>query len=109
MPVLLVLTSLKPNQTEPVPIGLIESAVGGTQIEAWMQNATLLPNTKTPACTNMSGGPVGVSWVNPGNGALYNGMVNPYLNMTIKAGLWYQVRRAAHAAARAAARLVCWR
>ena len=62
-----------------VPIGLIESAWGGTMIEAWTPNATL-----TSSCKNAVGGPPAVA--PGGNGCLFNGMVAPFLNMTIWGG-----------------------
>eukprot|EP01047_Picozoa_sp_COSAG01_P121790 COSAG01_NODE_50597_length_362_cov_0.593156_1_plen_120_part_11 len=65
-----------------VPIGLVESAWGGTMIEAWTPNATL-----NASCTNSVGGPVATA--PQGNGGLYNGMIAPFLNMTIKGALWY--------------------
>jgi hypothetical protein len=48
-----------------IPIGLIQSAIGGSQIESWMSNETLL------ACKNesLSGGAVPQD-----SGALYYGM-----------------------------------
>eukprot|EP01052_Picozoa_sp_SAG31_P082051 SAG31_NODE_42035_length_273_cov_0.885057_1_plen_78_part_10 len=49
---------------------------GGTMIEAWTPNKTL-----SESCRNSVGGPPAVA--PQGNGGLYNGMVAPYLNMTI--------------------------
>lgn len=72
------------NTTTPVPIGLIETAVGGTQIEGWLSNATL-----KASCTNQTGGKPDISWAG-GNGALYNGMILPLVNMSIKGAMWYQ-------------------
>ena len=57
-------------------IGLIQSAIGGTQIEAWTPNAT------TARCRNTTAPPAG--------GALYYGMVCPFVNMTIAGWVWYQ-------------------
>lgn len=68
---------------EDVPIGLIQSAIGGSQIEAWMDNETL------SLCKNqsLSGGAV------PENrGRLYYGMVSPFVNYSVAGWLWYQVR-----------------
>lgn len=44
------------------------------------------PNNTIAACRNATGGPVSQN----GNGALYNGMIAPFLNMTIIGALWYQ-------------------
>jgi hypothetical protein len=58
-------------------------------VEMWIPNATL----NNAACKNNSGGAY-EPWQNErwdiDSGALYNGMVRPFLRMTIKAVLWYQ-------------------
>ncbi len=59
-----------------VPIGLISSSVGGTIIESWTDNATL--DTCQKAGRSISSG----------SQQLYNGMVLPYVNMSIKGFLW---------------------
>ena len=66
---------------EPVPIGLIQSAIGGSQIEAWMDNST------RTLCKNLSltGGAVPQD-----NGRLYYGMVAPFVNYSLAGWLWYQ-------------------
>lgn len=64
----------------PVPLGLIGSSAGGTVIEAWSPNSTL------DACPTAERG--------AGNAVLYNGMVAPFVNMTIKGFAWYQVNSA---------------
>ena len=56
------------------PIGLIASAVGGTVIESWMPNSTL------DECVHAAR--------DPGNEELYNGMVSPFVNMTLKGFVW---------------------
>merc|ERR1719295_366975 len=61
-----------------VVIGLIDTAVGGSKIEQWIQNQTVervCDSTNCPAA---------------GCGGLYNGLVASYLNMTVRAFLWYQ-------------------
>lgn len=64
-----------------VPIGLIQSAIGGSQIESWVDNRTL---TK---CKNesLSGGAVPQD-----SGALYYGMVAPFANYSVRGWVWYQ-------------------
>jgi sialate O-acetylesterase len=66
---------------EPVPIGLIQSAIGGSQIEAWMDNETL------GLCKDQSltGGAVPED-----RGRLYYGMVAPFVNYSVAGWLWYQ-------------------
>ena len=63
------------------PIGLIQSAIGGTQIETWT------PNTTTAECQNKTvGGPT----AGPPHGMLYYGMVCPFVNMSVAGWVWYQ-------------------
>lgn len=66
------------NETAP-PIGLIQSAVGGTQIEAWSPNATTAQCQNKTAKGPTSGSP---------NGFLFYGMVCPFVNMTIAGWTW---------------------
>ena len=91
--------ALAANRTAPV-IGLIQSAWGGTEIEVWLRNST------NSACANATGGPTGTKGVRRqsasptcssslracqplcSNGALWNGMVAPFINMTIWGALW---------------------
>jgi hypothetical protein len=64
-----------------VPVGLIQSAIGGSQIESWMDNHTLT------TCTDesLAGGAI------PANsGRLYYGMVAPFANYSVRGWLWYQ-------------------
>lgn len=61
-----------------VNLGLIDTSVGGTMIEQWTQNQTIQLYCKDSKCPD------------PSCGGLYNGLVAPYLNMTVKAFLWYQ-------------------
>lgn len=53
--------------------GLIVSAIGGSMIESWIINETISNITNDTNC-----------------GALYNGMIAPFINMSIKAIIWYQ-------------------
>ena len=57
-----------------VPIGLIQSAIGGTRIEQWVDNSTFA------SCTQPDG--TGTK--------LYYGMVAPFVNTSITGWLWYQ-------------------
>lgn len=80
--------ALAANKTAPI-LGLIQSAWGGTEIDDWIVNASI------SKCKNATGapepnrqGPGGA--VYPDDGALNNGMIAPFLNMTIFGVLWYQ-------------------
>jgi len=73
-----------------VPIGVIQSAIGGSQIEAWISNVTL------QQCSNESlhGGSI------PDNsGALFYGMVAPFANYSSRGFIWYQGENNAYGAA----------
>lgn len=71
---------LRSKGSSDVPIGLIQSAIGGSQIEAWT------PDTVLGACKNASLNADGQA----PPGRLYNGMIAPFVNMTIAGWLWYQ-------------------
>ena len=61
------------------PIGLLQSAVGGTTIEAWS------PNTTTAGCQNKTvGGPTAAL----ADGRLFYGMIAPFVNTTVAGWLW---------------------
>ena len=81
---------------ERVPLGMVESAWGGTTIEQWLSvddqllcsnischsNASLPYSAKTArVCSEDSQG---------GNGGLFGGMVAPFVNMTITGWTWWQ-------------------
>ena len=72
----LVLAKRRLGLDSEVPIGLVQSAVGGTIIEAWM------PNASRAACQNIS---------SSGDGSLYHAMVAPFANYSVAGWLWYQV------------------
>ncbi|MEO6149059.1 MAG: sialate O-acetylesterase [Mucilaginibacter sp.] len=63
-----------------VPIGLVVSSAGGTYCEAWTSKAT------------MEADPLLKSYYlnNAPSGKLYNGMVHPFRNLSIKGFIWYQ-------------------
>ena len=85
------LTEIAESKNETaIPYGLIGSHWGGTMVEHWQSNASL----NSGVCKNASGGAY-EPWQNGrwdiDSGRLFNGMVRPFLNMTIKGALWYQV------------------
>jgi hypothetical protein len=59
------------------PIGLVSTAVGGSMLEEWVPNAT------TARCKGAS--------VGANNQKLWDENVLPYLPMTMKGWIWYQV------------------
>lgn len=93
------------KKNESVPIGFIESAFGGTMIESWADSEMQLASCSNITCTANQGmhftrstqqkcfksiltsGAQGAG----ANGQLYNGMVLPFVNITAKGFLWYQV------------------
>ena len=77
---------------EDVPIGLIQSAIGGSQIEAWMSNETL--STCTEQSTTTGGG--GALPDGSDHGQLYYGMTAPFANYSVAGWLWYQGENNCH-------------
>lgn len=100
------------SPASPVPIGLIHSSIGGTTIQQWMPPSTVgnstctenncghceqLAPSRQPAvqpaieskCTNASTRSV---WSCPSGtcSTLYNGMIAPFVNMTVAGAIWYQ-------------------
>jgi hypothetical protein len=69
---------------EPVPLGMINTAIGGQRIEEYQVNDTAHGPT---GC----GGKPSV-W----NGRLFARMVMPFVDMTTKGFLWYQVLLRSH-------------
>ncbi|RKY11862.1 MAG: hypothetical protein DRP65_02990 [Planctomycetota bacterium] len=60
-----------------VPVGLIVSAVGGTQIQRWMPGEVVEGLNLDSESSN-------------GAGVLYNSMIHPLRKFTIKGVIWYQ-------------------
>ncbi|KAM8927623.1 sialate O-acetylesterase [Pelodytes ibericus] len=72
------------------PIGLVESVWGGTPVEAWSSKRALSQCGLSPKCEcvmdrfyGFYAGPCDYS-------VLWNAMIHPLLNMTIKGAIWYQ-------------------
>lgn len=84
-------------QKTGIPIGLIQSAWGGTVAEAWISGKSLQNNADfaTEAASLLkSGQETGTSPLVTGNvnkpTLLYNGMIHPLIQFTIKGAIWYQ-------------------
>jgi len=65
-----------------VPVGLVTSTVGGSPIEAWISLDAL---RQIPACATLTN-----KVHRTGAAALFNGMIAPLTQMTVRGVLWYQ-------------------
>lgn len=68
-----------------VPIGLISSNWGGSRIEAWMSKEVINEYPAALSQTTLASTPL-----NHKASQLYNGMIAPLINYTIKGAIWYQ-------------------
>lgn len=94
----------------PPPIGIMTVPVGGTMVEQWTSPATQQTcRNVTCMCQNGPGcDPYAPQPFNPAvctkNSDLFYGNVQPFVNLTIRAFLWLQVRQSRRAARGRAAR-----
>ncbi|KAM5132162.1 sialate O-acetylesterase-like [Mantella aurantiaca] len=65
------------------PIGLVASSWGGTPVEAWSSDTALKKCGLSSETHKLFSGPCKRS-------VLWNAMIHPFLNMTIKGVIWYQ-------------------
>jgi sialate O-acetylesterase len=88
------------KQDERVPLGLMGVSWGGTLIEQWVQlddqfsckNISCFDCNATDPETGCTFSKANADAGNcPGNGALFNGMVAPFVNMSVFGFVWYQV------------------
>ncbi|KAL6478646.1 hypothetical protein MHYP_G00120790 [Metynnis hypsauchen] len=71
-------------ETLNYPVGLVESSWGGTPVEAWSSPRALhMCGIKTLESSH----PLKQLWT---SSVLWNAMIHPLLNMTIKGAIWYQ-------------------
>jgi len=68
-----------------VPVGLISSSWGGSRIEAWINKESMANFPEPLAQTTQEKTPA-----HHKASYLYNGMIAPILNYTIKGAIWYQ-------------------
>lgn len=69
-----------------IPIGLINTAWGGTPIEAWMHETHFQPGGRFASAINERH-PI---WRYARPGAMWHGMIAPLTSLKIKGFLWYQ-------------------
>lgn len=92
-------TQVMDSQTKSNPIGLIQSAKGGTPVEGWgteavfqkCQLSSTLPIPTQDGAMNQSTSKVNVTkeyWAHPGT--LFNQMIGPLLGTSISSVMWYQ-------------------
>lgn len=88
------------KDSELVPLGLMGVSWGGTLIEQWVEldhqfacsNISCFDCNVTDPETGCAFSRANVDAGNcPGNGALFNGMVSPFVNMSVFGFVWYQV------------------
>ena len=88
------------NEASVVPLGMIESAYGGTTIEQWvsidaqLQCANISCHANASLPFEPSTAEVCTHDKELGNGGLWGGMVAPFINMTITGWTWYQGTKA---------------
>lgn len=73
------------QQSLNVPVGMICSSFGGSRIESWIKNDVITGFTEAFKQTTQEKTPQ-----HHRASRLYNGMIAPILNYTIKGALWYQ-------------------
>jgi sialate O-acetylesterase len=73
------------QQRLKVPVGMISSSWGGSPIEAWMDKASLAKFPEALARKSQEQTPL-----HHKASQLFNGMIYPLLNYTIKGAIWYQ-------------------
>jgi sialate O-acetylesterase len=85
------------NASEQVPIGLINSTWGGTNIETWISKDAFGQSREykgifTKSFSDYKKTVKDSAWIGPNEypALLYNAMINPLLPFAIKGVLWYQ-------------------
>jgi hypothetical protein len=83
----------------PPPLGMVEMSVGGTKLSQWVERGAAAACTNATCCCQYDCQPdycpdpyfpVPNATGCVGNGQMYNALVNPVVNTTIKGVLWYQ-------------------
>ena len=81
------------NRKTKIPIGLIHTSWGGTIAEAWMSASVLktMPDFKTAVLAVEDAAPAAAQQKNPNRpSVLYNAMIYPFIQFSIRGAIWYQ-------------------
>lgn len=100
-------------QETNIPIGIINASWGGTEIEPWISEKSFMTlpyelkdhykytpeNSPDSIKIKLKTGKIETGKIQPNlyPSVLYNGMVNPVVNLSIKGVIWYQGENNAHA------------
>lgn len=76
--------ALNLQQELGVPVGIVQSAYGGTKVQAWMDSTTL------NSFPELAGKPLPQKITKNTPTVLFNAMINPILGYGIKGAIWYQ-------------------
>lgn len=77
----------KINQTMKVPVGMIASYWGGTNVQSWIPKAVFDNNTELKKLAEDT---KAVNWAPTEPSVIYNSMLNPLVNYKIAGTIWYQ-------------------
>lgn len=77
----------KINQTMKIPVGMIASYWGGTNVQSWIPNEVFAKNTELKRLAEDT---KAVNWAPTEPSVIYNSMLNPLVNYKIAGTIWYQ-------------------
>lgn len=77
----------KINQTMKVPVGMIASYWGGTNVQSWIPNEVFAKNTELKRLAEDT---KAVNWAPTEPSVIYNSMLNPLVNYKMAGTIWYQ-------------------
>ena len=87
---------LQETEAAPVPVGLVQIAVGGTAVELWSSSESLgmcdQRRAKRMAPCQDPRESVMYHEVTYTNGTLYNSMLHPWTSLAVRGAIFYQVR-----------------
>ncbi|MBL6643596.1 MAG: hypothetical protein ISP64_03150 [Flavobacteriaceae bacterium] len=80
----------KLNRALNVPIGIIHSSWGGTPVEAWTQKSALNSSVSEQEQSTFNYNRSSTKREQDAPSQLFNGMIHPVLDYSIKGVIWYQ-------------------